>query len=101
MPPLNPWWRIPEMPQAFPSSTNVILLHGGKIVMLHFPTDTKYMEAVCKNELPKEQGLQHLNWAFHAGLTAEPILAYELMMKIAEVIGEKTNVELMEEQPEP
>ena len=40
--------------------------------------------------LPNDHsGFQHLNWAFHAGLTGNPVMAYELLTKIAEVSGGK------------
>ena len=50
------------------------------------------METTCR-EITKQNdqsGFQHLNWAFHAGLTGNPIMAYELMMKVAQVSGGKT-----------
>ena len=51
------------------------------------------METKCQ-ELTKptdKSGFQHFNWAFHAGLTGNPIMAYELMSKIAQVSGGKTS----------
>ena len=51
------------------------------------------METTCR-EITKQNdqsGFQHLNWAFHAGLTGNPIMAYELMSKIAQVSGGKTS----------
>ena len=51
------------------------------------------MEKVC-GDLTKptdQSGFQHFNWAFHAGLTGNPIMAYELMTKIAQVSGGKTS----------
>ena len=46
--------------------------------------DTLYMESHCKDYLPN--GMKTLNWAFHAGLTGDPIMAYELNRKKANVI---------------
>ena len=55
------------------------------------------METVCREiTSPNDKsGFQHFNWAFHAGLTGNPIMAYELMTKIAEVSGGKNLYELM------
>ena len=53
------------------------------------------MEKRCQDlTKPTDQsGFQHLNWAFHAGLTGNPIMAYELMTKIAQVSGGKTTAD--------
>ena len=50
------------------------------------------METACRGitKANDHSGFQHFNWAFHAGLTGNPIMAYELMTKIAQVSGGKT-----------